>query len=99
MKHVAKKEWMGCAIATAAMIGDLSYEEVAVRADIGAAGFSPVFHRRGWPNADAAQLRHPKEMVSLLSAVTSTEWRLSRCRLPLQRVRNFSFRPWPAAAW
>ena len=99
MKHVAKKEWMGCAIATAAMIGELSYEEVALRADMGAAGFSPVFHRGGWPNAIAAQLRHPREMLALLRAVTHTEWRFSPLGDPLQPVRDFSFRPWPAAVW
>jgi hypothetical protein len=29
MKHIQKEQWMGCAVATAAMFGDLDYEEIS----------------------------------------------------------------------
>jgi hypothetical protein len=63
MNHVPKQQWMGCAVATAAMLGDLSYDEVAGH----------------WPNLDEARMRHPKRLCALLEAVTGTQWHLAPC--------------------
>jgi hypothetical protein len=84
MKHIPKQQWMGCAIASAAMLGDLTYDEVAA-------------HR---PDLDPARSRWPEEMCALLKGVTETEWKLTSYwplfRRPLHR---FSFPQWPVAAF
>jgi hypothetical protein len=59
MLHAQKQHWMGCAIATAAMIGDVTYEEV----EFLAGGRSP------------ATLRRPWETRRLLQKVTKSKWR------------------------
>lgn len=74
MNHVPKQQWMGCAVATAAMLADLGYDEVAAH----------------WPDLDEARMRCPREMCALLEAVTDTEWQLSPCWHPLKRVQEFS---------
>lgn len=83
MQHIRKQDWMGCAIAAAAMISDLDYEQVAAH----------------WPDVDAARLRWPRELRALLESVTDTEWRLTQCWHPLQPVREFAFPAWPLAAF
>jgi hypothetical protein len=74
---------MGCAIASAAMLGGVSYEEAAKRS----------------PYPDAASTRGPHQMHALLEAVTDTEWRLWPAGLPRVRVVDFSSLPWPVAVW
>jgi hypothetical protein len=49
MKHVPKQQWMGCAVATAAMLADRNYEEVAGH----------------WPELDDARMRSPRELRAL----------------------------------
>ncbi len=63
MNHIPKKEWMGCAVATAAMLADLSYDEV----------------RAHWPDLNDAQMRWPRDLCALLESVTETSWKLSEC--------------------
>jgi hypothetical protein len=58
MFHCRKQDWMGCAIATAAMVGNQSYEEVVA----------------AFPHTDPADLRWPQSMRRLLEAVTQTKW-------------------------
>jgi hypothetical protein len=58
MFHVPKKNFMGCAIATAAMMSQMSYEEVAAKCG----GASP------------ADLRWAKKLRKLLEVVTETKW-------------------------
>ena len=41
MNHIPKQKWMGCAVATAAMLADRSYEEVSAH----------------WPELDEARMR------------------------------------------
>jgi hypothetical protein len=50
---------MGCAVASAAMIGDLTYDEVVAYAR----------------SLDAERLRWPDELCTLLWSVTGTRWR------------------------
>jgi hypothetical protein len=83
MNHVPKQQWMGCAVATAAMLADLSYEEVAAH----------------WPDLDEARMRYPRELCTLLEAVTDTEWQLSPCWHPQPHVHQFSFPQWPVAVF
>src|SRR5262249_47580007 len=78
MKHVVKQEWMGCAIASAAMIGDLSYEEVSARVNeivshAGFGGLAGVFADDRWSNVNAARLRFAPEMIALLGTVTNVD--------------------------
>jgi hypothetical protein len=74
---------MGCAVASAAMLGDLSYEEVAAH----------------WPDLDEARMRCPQELCFLLEAVTETEWQFSPCWHPQQPIHTFPFPPWPVAVF
>ena len=83
MNHVPKRQWLGCAVATAAMLADLNYEEVAAH----------------WPDLDEARMRYPRELCALLEAVTDTEWQFSPCWHPQRRVRQFSFPQWPVAVF
>jgi hypothetical protein len=59
MFHTRKQEFMGCAIATAAMIADSTYEEVAARC----------------PGEDPARLRWPHRLRRLLETMTQSRWR------------------------
>jgi len=63
MKHVPKRQWMGCAVATAAILAGRRYEEVAAH----------------WPELDEARMRSPRELCALLEAVTDREWYLAPC--------------------
>jgi hypothetical protein len=63
MNHIPKQHWMGCAVATAAMLASRSYEEVAAH----------------WPDMDEARMRSPRELCALLEAVTEHEWFLAPC--------------------
>jgi hypothetical protein len=83
MKHIPKQQWMGCAVATAAMLADRSYDEVAAH----------------WPDLDEARMRSPRELCGLLEAVTDTEWRFSPCWHPQPKVREFLPPAWPVAVW
>jgi hypothetical protein len=74
---------MGCAVAAAAMLADLSYEDAAAH----------------WPDLDAARTRSPRELCALLEAVTDTERLLSPCWHPQQPVHRFPVPPWPVAAF
>jgi hypothetical protein len=77
---------MGCAIASAAMLGQVSYEDVAARAS-------------DWGWRDPARTRWPWEMHMLLQFVTQEYWKLSEVDVPTVRVREFASHPWPVAAW
>jgi hypothetical protein len=79
MNHIPKQQWLGCAVATAAMIADRSYEEVAAH----------------WPDLDEAGTRSPGKLCALLEAVTDTEWHFSPCWYPQPRVDEFVPPPWP----
>jgi hypothetical protein len=83
MKHIRKQQWMGCAVATAAMLAELGYDEVAAH----------------WPDLNAARMRWPRELRALLESVTDTDWRLSQCWYPVQPVREFPFPEWPVAVF
>jgi hypothetical protein len=83
MNHIRKQEWMGCAVATAAMLADLSYDEVAAH----------------WPDLTSAQLRWPRDMRALLESVTETEWQFSQCWHPVRPVRDFPFPHEPVAVF
>lgn len=63
MNHIPKRQWMGCAVATAAMLADRSYEEVMAH----------------WPDMDEAHMRSPRQLCALLEAVTDQEWYLAPC--------------------
>jgi hypothetical protein len=83
MNHIPKQQWMGCAVATAAMLADRTYEEVAAH----------------WPNLDEARMRSPGELCALLEAVTDAEWHFAPCWHPQPRVCEFLPTPWPLAVW
>jgi hypothetical protein len=83
MKHVPKQQWMGCAVATAAMLSDRSYEEVAAH----------------WFDLDEALTRSPREMCALLEAVTEMPWYLFPCWHPRPRIREFVPPRWAVAVW
>jgi hypothetical protein len=83
MKHIPKQEWMGCAVASAAMVADLSYDEVAAH----------------WPDLDAARLRGAKDLCNLLESVTEIRWKLSQCWRPMKAVHEFPFPDWPVAVF
>jgi hypothetical protein len=74
---------MGCAVASAAMLADLSYEEAAAQSS----------------GVDPARLRWPKELCGLLRRVTRNPWRLTSYWFPLHTLRRFSFPSWPVAAF
>jgi hypothetical protein len=61
MFHIPKKHPTGCAVATAAMIADLTYDEVA------AWGLKP----------DPAKLRYTRQLLALLEDLTEMRWRTS----------------------
>jgi hypothetical protein len=83
MKHIPKRQWLGCAVATAAMLGDLDYEEVA----------------RHWPELNEARTRFPAELRDLLESVTDIPWKFSPCWHPQKSVAEFPFTARPVAAW
>jgi hypothetical protein len=83
MLHVRKKKWMGCAVASAAMLADFDYDDVEAH----------------WPDVDEARLRCPKEFRALLESLTESEWRLSEPWLPVKSVLQFAFPEWPTAAF
>jgi hypothetical protein len=83
VEHILKQQWMGCAVATAAMLADLSYEEVAGH----------------WPDLDEARTRCPQELCALLEAVTDTEWQFSPCWAPQPPVHQFPVPRWPVAVF
>jgi hypothetical protein len=81
MMHVPKQEWMGCAVATAAMLANRPYEDTASH----------------WPDFSDAQLRWPKNLHALLESMTEIDWRLVQCKKPLQPICLISFPDWPVA--
>jgi hypothetical protein len=83
MKHVAKQDWMGCAIATAAMLADFTYEEVAARPSL----------------PDLARTRYPKELCALLAGVTDSQWRLTTFWFHRPVLAHFCFPEWPVAVF
>jgi hypothetical protein len=83
MKHVAKRDWMGCAVATAAMLADLTYEEVAARPSL-----------PGLPRT-----RLPQALCALLQGVTGSQWRVSTFWLRRPLLNHFSFPEWPVAVF
>lgn len=83
MNHIPKQQWMGCAVATAAMLADRSYEAVAAH----------------WPELDEARMRSPTELCALLKAVTDTDWQFSPCWHPQPRVGEFLVPEWPVAVF
>jgi hypothetical protein len=83
MNHIPKQRWMGCAVATAAMLANRTYEDVAGH----------------WPDLDEARMRTPRELCALLEAVTDTDWHLVPCWHPQPRVGEFAPPPWPVAVW
>jgi hypothetical protein len=83
MKHIVKQEWMGCAIATAAMLADVPYEEVIVpRA-----------------KSAAARLRQRKALCALLKRETGTKWYLRSSWLYPPSLSQFAFPRWPVAVF
>lgn len=83
MKHVVKQEWMGCAVATAAMLADVRYEEVATSRSQSA----------------AARLRYRKAFRLLLERVTGTKWYLRSSWLYPPALGQFAFPKWPVATF
>ena len=83
MNHIPKQQWMGCAVATAAMLADRNYEEVATH----------------WPNLDEARMRSPQQLCALLESVTGKDWHLSPVWYPKPRVREFVPPERSVAAW
>lgn len=83
MRHVPKQKWMGCAVATAAMLADLSYEEVAA----------------SQLKMDIARTRWPKELCVLLQGVTETRWQLTTFWFHRPALAHFSFPQWPVAVF
>jgi hypothetical protein len=83
MKHIQKEHRMGWAVATAAMFGDLDYEEVSE-------------HR---PALDPARMRSPNELCALLQGVTGSRWRYQTCWFLRKQVDKFAFPRWPIAAF
>jgi hypothetical protein len=84
MHHVRKEKWMGCAVASAAMLSDTNYEEVAAH----------------WPDLDEAIVRsRPREFRLLLESLTDIDWHLAECWSPRRPVRDFSFPEWPVAVF
>jgi hypothetical protein len=83
LKHVPKQQWLGCAVAAAAMLSGRSYEDVAAH----------------WADLDEARTRSPGELIALLEAVTDTEWHFAPLWHPQPRVREFVPVPRPVAVW
>ena len=83
MKHICKQEWMGCAVATAAMVADLSYDEAAAHSpDLNAAGLRTA---QGVASPFGKGDRH---RLATLAVPTSAA---KRARFP--------FPPWPVAVF
>ncbi len=74
MQHVRKQHPLGSAVATAAMLAGLSYEEVLARL----------------PGLDVDRTRQPEELCALLDGLTGTPWRFTPFRHPRPRVHEFS---------
>jgi hypothetical protein len=74
---------MGCAVASAAMLGEMSYDEALAR----------------WPSPNVAWTRDPHNLLALLEIVTETQWQLLSFVVPNVRVNDFASCPWPVAAW
>lgn len=82
MNHIPKKHQMGCAVATAAILSGRRYEEVAAH----------------WPDLDEAWTRSPRELCTLLEAVTDYPWYLEPC-WDKPQVLKFAPPQWPVAVW
>jgi hypothetical protein len=63
MNHTPKKHWLGCAVATAAVLSGRRYEDVFAH----------------WPDLDVAESRSSRELCALLEAVTDRAWYLEPC--------------------
>jgi hypothetical protein len=74
---------MGCAVASAAMLGEMSYDEALAR----------------WPSPNVAWTRDPHNLLALLEIVTETQWQLLSFVVPNVRVNDFASCPWPVGAW
>jgi hypothetical protein len=74
---------MGCAVATAAMLSDLTYEEVAA---------GPFL-------LDLTRTRSPKELRALLDGVTGSKWRVTTFCFRRPVLTQFSFPEWPVAVF
>jgi hypothetical protein len=83
MKHVIKKQWMGCAVASAAMLAEVSYDEAAAH----------------WPEVSDADLRRPQEFCALLESLTETRWHLSDCWVPCRALGQFEVPDHPVAVF
>jgi hypothetical protein len=83
MKHVIKKQWMGCAVASAAMLAEVSYDEAAGH----------------WPKMSDADLRRPQEFCALLESLTETRWHLSHCWFPCRALSQFEVPDHPVAVF
>jgi hypothetical protein len=83
MKHIRKRDWMGCAIAAAATLANRTYEDVAAH----------------WPDLNPARFRYPRDLCALLEAVTHSPWHFSPCWLPHPRLEGYSPGPAPVAVW
>jgi hypothetical protein len=83
MKHIPKEKWMGCAVAAAAMLADLEYDQVETH----------------WPDLSDASLRCPRQLCNLLDSVTETHWRLSQCWHPLKSISQVAFPRWPVTVF
>jgi hypothetical protein len=83
MKHVAKQDWMGCAVATAAMLADCTYEEVAARPSL----------------PDLARTRYPNELCALLAGITGSAWRVTAFWFRRPVLAQFAFPEWPVAVF
>ena len=64
---------MGCAVASAAMLAEVSYDEAAAH----------------WPEVSDADLRRPQEFCALLESLTETRWHLSDCWVPCRALSQF----------
>ncbi len=83
MKHVVKQDWMGCAVATAAMLGDVTYEEVAACPSL----------------PHLARTRHANALCTLLTAVTGSTWRVTTFWFRRPDLTHFCFPEWPVAVF
>ncbi len=75
--HVTQRHGPDCAIAAAATITGVSYEEAA----------DAAFTLR----VDGLGGMRPDKIVSLLQRLTDVPWRLERCRWPRRRLRDTTF--------
>lgn len=92
MLHIPKREFMGCAVATAAMLADVTYEQAA---------------DEGWPSTPE-RLRWDYKLKELLESLTNVKWKLSSCwwparvrkyRFPDWPVAVFIEEAWPSAQY